>query len=414
MKTVIAAVFVACLACAQENLPDPSPIRKGPPGAAPALPATTAAPPVLVPPKPGVPAPAEPARPALKATPPTPTPAEPPGPPKPFTSREAADALSLEELKQAVDIMRENYIRPDALNDEALARAGVQGLLDRLGAGARIYPKRAEVAEQVSPFHHETLGAGVAYIRLGVLNHENLAALDKALNERAAKPAASLVLDLRASPPSTDFEFAAEVCRRFCPRGRILFSIKRPKVNDEEILTSRDEPRWRGLLVVLVDGDTAGSGEIIAAVLRTHLRAYVVGQRTQGEAAQFDDISIGGGKVLRVAIGEVTLPDNSPVFPGGLLPDLVVPVSQAATDAILATAADGGVAPLVEEKERPRMNEAALVAGTNPELDALREQQLQRARGEQPKPMQRDVTLQRALDYITGVTVFEAAQRKGR
>ena len=95
----------------------------------------------------------------------------------------------------------------------------------------------------------------------------------------------------------------------------MLFSIKRPKINDEEILTSREDPRWRGLLVVLVDGDTAGAGEVIAAVLRTHVRAYIVGQQTQGEAAQFDELPLPSGKVLRVAIGEVTLPDNSPVFP---------------------------------------------------------------------------------------------------
>jgi hypothetical protein len=390
MKTVLAAVFVAALACAQENLPEPAPV----PGGSKPAPA------------------AEPAKPTLKATPPA-TAEPPPQPPKPLTSREAADTLTIEELKQVIDLLRENYIRPDSLSEEGVARAGVQGVLDRLGAGARVFSKRVQFPDRESPFRHEIIGSNVAYIRLGALNFENLAALDKALNDNAAKPPPSLVLDLRASPPSADFEFAAEVCRRFCPRGRILFSIKRPKANDEEILTSRDEPRWRGLLVVLVDGDTAGCGEVIAAVLRTHLRAYVVGQRTQGEAAQFEDLPLGQGKVLRVAIGEVTLPDNSPVFPGGLQPDLAIALPQEQTDAALAAALSDGVASLVEEKERPRMNEAALVAGINPELDAMREQQLRKARGEQPKTLTRDLTLQRALDYITGVSVFEAA-RKGR
>ena len=110
------------------------------------------------------------------------------------------------------------------------------------------------------------------------------------------------MLDLRATPHSTDFEAAAECCRRFSPKGRVLFSIKKPKANDEEILTSREDPKWRGLLVVLVDGDTAGAGEVIAAVLHTHLRAYVIGQQTKGEAAQFEDVPLAGGRVLRVAI----------------------------------------------------------------------------------------------------------------
>ena len=403
MKIALAALLVTALASAQDKppvaptLPAPGPAASAPPTAA-ASPAPEA-------PKPG-----------LKATAPgvAPEPVAAPAPVKPLSSRDAADALSPEELKQAVDLLRDNYIRPDNLSEEALARAGMQGLLDRLGAGARVYPQRPDAAAADSPFHHETLKSGVSYVRLGTLNGDNLAALDKALNESSPTPPTAMVLDLRASPPSSDFEFAAEVCRRFCPRGRILFSIKRPKVNDEEILTSRDEPRWRGLLVVLVDGDTAGASEVIAAVLRTHLRAYVVGQRTQGEAAQFEDLRLAGGRVLRVAIGEVTLPDNSPVFPGGLQPDLAVALPQDQTDAALAAALNGGVAPLVEDKERRRLNEAALVAGTNPELDAMTEAQKLREKGIQPKPELRDVTLQRALDYVASVSVYEAAQAKRR
>ncbi len=401
MKIALATVFAAALASAQEI---PPPVVPGPvPARVDSAPPPSATAPADTTPKP-----------ALKATVAGTVPEPASGPAKPLSSHDAAEALTPEELKQAVDLLRDNYIRPDNLSEEALARAGMQGLLDRLGAGARVYPQKPELPAQDSPFHHELLKTGVAYVRLGALNMENLSALDKALNDQSASPPGALVLDLRATPANTDFEFAAEVCRRFCPRGRILFSIKRPKVNDEEILTSRDEPRWRGLLVVLVDGDTAGAGEVIAAVLHTHLRAYVVGQRTQGEAAQFEDLRLGGGRMLRIAVGEVSLPDATPVFPGGLQPDLPVGVPQEQTDAALAAELTGGVASVVDDKERPRLNEAALVAGTNPELDAMRDYQKQREKGQDPKPQVRDLTLQRALDYVASVSVYEAAQAKRR
>jgi C-terminal processing protease CtpA/Prc len=168
------------------------------------------------------------------------------------------------------------------------------------------------------------------------------------------------------------------------------------------------------LLVVLVDGDTAGAAEVVAAVLRTHLRAYVIGQQTKGEAAQFEDLPLPSGKVLRVAVGEVTLPDNSPVFPGGLRPDLPLAIPQEKTDELLVAALADGVLPLTTDKERPRMNEAALIAGTNPELDAAQERQKQKERGEQPAPALRDEAVQRALDYITRVRNFEAGRAKRR
>jgi hypothetical protein len=341
------------------------------------------------------------------------TPPEPPAPsPRQLSSHEAADTLNEDELRQIVDILRGNYLHPDSLSETALARAGIQGLLDRLGAGARIYSASAPVNPKSSPFRSEILHGNVGYLRLGTLTHENLAALDGILETFAAKPPEAVVLDLRATPYSTDFELVAECCRRFVPKGRVLFSIKRPKANDEEILTSREDPRWRGVLVVLVDGDTAGGGEVIAAVLRTHLRAYVIGQQTKGEAAQFEELLLAGGKVLRVAVGEVTLPDATPVFPGGLTPDLAVNVTQEKTDELLQLALEGsGAGRLVAEKERARMNEAALIAGTNPELDELQANQKRKASGELPAKPPCDEVLQRALDFITSVRVYEGQQR---
>ena len=109
-----------------------------------------------------------------------------------------------------------------------------------------------------------------------------------------------------------------------------------------------------------------------------------------------------------MAIGEVTLPDATPVFPGGLTPDLVVTVPQEKTDEVLRLAMNGaGVAPLVEEKPRARMNEAALIAGTNPDLDEVQANQQLREKGETPAKPPRDEALQRALDFIISVGVYE-------
>ncbi len=335
-------------------------------------------------------------------------------PPKQLSSHDAAEVLNEEELRQIVEVLRGNYLNPEALSETALARAGIQGLLDRLGSGARIFSAGKKEEPRHAEFRSELLEGGVGYLRMGALTPDNIAALDATLDGFAAKPPTAMVLDLRATPPSTDFEFAAECCRRFSPKGRVLFSIKRPKANDEEILTSRDSPKWRGLLTVLVDGDTAGAAEVIAAVLHTHLGAYVIGQQTKGEAAQFEEIPLAGGRTLRIAIGEVTLPDATPVFPGGLTPDLAVDVAQEKTQEVLQLAMNGhGVAPLVFEKARARMNEAALVAGTNPELDELLAIQKQREKSGAPAKPPRDEVLQRALDYITSVRIFEAREAAG-
>jgi hypothetical protein len=388
MKTRIAALFALTLPlAAQQTLPEPRPVENPKPIQSDATPALKATPPVAQPPP----------KPVVKES---------------LSPQEAADAMSEDELKGIIETLRATYVRPAELEEPALSRARLHGLLQRMGNGARIYSGPSQASAEMQPFRAAMLPNEIAYIRIGALDPDTAANLDVTL-ESYKKPPGALVLDLRATPPHSDFELAAEVCRRFCQKGRILFSIKRTRANDEEVLTSRMNPLYRGPLVVLVDSDTSGSGEVIAAVLRTHLGAYVIGNQTKGEAAQFEEIALEKGRVLKVAVGEVTLPDATPVFPGGLRPDLVVDVTQEKTDELLyAAMQEQDLTPFVTEKERARMNEAALVAGTNPETDAAIEAQRNKAAGKLPKPHLRDVALQRAVDYITAVRITESATKK--
>ncbi len=62
-----------------------------------------------------------------------------------------------------------------------------------------------------------------------------------------------------------------------------------------------------------------------------------------------------------------------------------------------------GMALFVFEADRPHLNEAALLAGTNPEIEAA---QQRRARGGD-RPTLHDAVLQRAVDLVTSIGVFE-------
>ena len=330
---------------------------------------------------------------------PTPKPGEPP------TTRSAVDALGDADLEHVISLLKDNYIDPDALSDDELKRATVQGIIDRLAPGAAIVEAPVADASQASPFRAEILDARIGYVRLGATTPGNVGELDAALQNFTGKKLGALILDLRATPRSAEFEQTAEVCRRFCPKGKVLFSVKKPNIKQEQILTSKDDPIFRGVIVVLTDRDTAGNAEIIASVLRTHVRAMVIGQQTKGEAVEFAELPLPGGKLLRVAVAEVALPDNVAVFPGGLKPDLAIDVAQEATNEVLKKELEKGVSEFVFETERARMNEAALVAGTNPELDAI--QAAQKLKGEKPKAPLRDAALQRAVDFITTIAIYE-------
>lgn len=331
-------------------------------------------------------------------------------PAPPQTLREAVDALPPADLKEFLNVLREHYIGAEKLTEVEISRATVQGLLERVAPGAALLPPPTQTPDEQSPFRSEILEDKIGYLRLGALTADHIGELDTVLQTIAARPLNAAILDIRATPPGSDFELAAKVCERFCPKGRVLFTVKRPNAGQEMILTSKEDPRFKGVLVVLVDSDTSGAGEVIAAVLRTQAKALVIGQNTKGEAVEFSEVPLPSGQRLRVAVAEVALPENVSVFPGGVKPDVPVDVPQANTAAVLKAALEGGVAPLVLETERVRMNEAALVAGINPELDAV--QAAARAKGEKPKPVLRDAVLQRALDAITTIALFESTGKK--
>jgi len=331
--------------------------------------------------------------------------------PVPRTLSAAVDELSPADLQALVSTLREHYLAPEKIDELAISRATAQGLLERFSPGVQLPFGPAAEANTDSPFRTEVIEKRVGYIRLGSLSEDALADLDSALGDFASQSLAAAILDLRATPSGSQFTIGAKVCERFCPKGRVLFNIRRPSQRDESIVTSKQDPKFSGVLVTLVDSDTAGAAEVIAAVLRTQAKALVIGQQTRGEAVEYEKVALPSGRHIRIAVAEVALPENVLVFPGGITPDIALEVPPENTEKVLKAELEGGVGPMIVETERVRMNEAALVAGTNPELEAARIAASNRA-GKKPEPPLRDVALQRAVDAITTISIFEQKPAK--
>ncbi|MFL6583405.1 MAG: S41 family peptidase [Chthoniobacterales bacterium] len=314
--------------------------------------------------------------------------------------------MSAAELQQAVQLIKSNYVKPDALNDTELSRATFEGLLNRLGGGVALM---AEAAPQSSappaPFYNDTLLGHIAYARLGDLTRDNLQSFDAALETFPTKKIDALVVDLRASGATADFEVAADYAKRLCPKGKPLFTLRKAGARQERSFTSDREPLFQGLMIVLADADTSGAAEAVGAVLHLYDKALVIGAPTAGRAVEYSDLKLSSGKLLRVAVGEVLLPEGRQIFPGGLQPDLPVQMPAAEKRDIFQQSRDKGMAPFVFEAERPHLNEAALMAGRNPEIEAL--ENAQRRGGGSNKVASRDAVLQRALDVITSIAVYE-------
>lgn len=170
-------------------------------------------------------------------------------------------------------------------------------------------------------------------------------------------------------------------------------------MRNRSALSADRVPVFEGTLVVLVDADTSGAAEVLAATLRDNAKAMVVGEKTPGAAVEFAEFPIGGGRLVRVAVSQVIAPKAGALFPEGVNPDIAVRLDHESRDEIFEKSHKDGVSRFAFDEEPPRMNEAALVANTNPEIS-----------GDEPaktEPELRDTVLQRALDLVTAIGFFK-------
>jgi hypothetical protein len=314
------------------------------------------------------------------------------------------DSLGEGDLQAALALLKSNFTTPDALTDTELNRATLAGLLVRMPGWLMLLPNRESATpEPAASFYGEVFDGHIGYLRIGSLNGANLKEMDKNLQDFVAKKVDAVIVDLRASDAG-DFATAAEFAKRFCPKGKALFTVRKPAVRQDRAFNSDRDPAFQGLIVALIDSDTAGGAEAVAADLRLYDKALLVGQPSAGRAVEYSDLPLPSGKILRVASAEAILADGQPLFPGGMKPDL--PVEMPATDKrqIFRLSSEKGMTPFVYETERPHLNEAALIAGTNPELDIPDAQRRNRAREKQPA---RDSVLQRALDVVTSLEIYQ-------
>src|SRR5204862_1769139 len=105
---------------------------------------------------------------------------------------------------------------------------------------------------------------------------------------------------------------------------------------------------------VLIDGETSGPAEAMAAALKTHGQALLIGQSSAGRAVEYSDFPLSSGKILRIAVGEVIAPNGQSLFPGGVKPGLPVELSPAQKHQIIALSLQGGLTTFGFDRDGPQ------------------------------------------------------------
>lgn len=124
---------------------------------------------------------------------------------------------------------------------------------------------------------------GVGYIFLTGFTEGAAREVRHAFTELKKKGVKSLVLDLRGNPGGS-LDEAVEIASLFLPKGSKVVYTKGKLASANRTYYTTKEPLDTDMpLVVLVNGGTASSAEIVSGTLQDYDRAVVMGQRTYGK-----------------------------------------------------------------------------------------------------------------------------------
>ncbi len=167
-------------------------------------------------------------------------------------------------------------------------------------------------------------GTKVADVRLESFSSGAAAALLNALKAARAAGATGIILDLRSNPGGFVDE-AVKTASQFLRSGVVYVSVNRSgDRTPHDVLpggTATDLP-----LVVLVDGQTASSAEIVTGALQDAGRATVIGQTTYGTGTVVATYALSDGSAVTVGVERWLTPKGRAIWREGLTPDQVVPI----------------------------------------------------------------------------------------
>jgi hypothetical protein len=305
--------------------------------------------------------------------------------------------------------------------DADLNRAAVQGLVSALAPRVLLLTNRNEgpagaggaVVASKSNLYDEA----IAYVRVERMGEGLAGAVRGAFEQMAATNSVKgLVLDLRYAGGS-DYAAAAAVADLFVKKECPLLNWGAGMVQSKPKNQAIPVP-----VAALVNRQTAGAAEALAALVRETGAGLILGAKTAGQAMMAQEYPLKNGDRLWIATAPIQLGDGS-TLSEGLQPDIAVEVSPQDERAYYADAykaittpnpAGAGLgaantAQGTNSARRTRFSEAELVRERREGLNGDTYVAPLRPR-EPEKPLVRDPVLGRALDLLKGLALVRQAR----
>ena len=234
----------------------------------------------------------------------------------------------------------------------------------------------------------------VAFIRVASFTEQTDSGVEDAMKELRKEIGEGLqgvVIDLRNNPGGL-LDQAVAVSDAFLEKGEIVSTRGRGNRGGQRF-NARAGDIAEGLpVVVLINGGSASASEIVAGALQDHRRAIILGTRSFGKGSVQTVIPLPGEGAMRLTTARYYTPSGRSIQAKGIEPDILV---------------DAGTIQITSDAGRRRENDLRGRLESESQSSGPSEAEEGGVAAPTDSDEVVDYQLQRALDLIRGVALFE-------
>lgn len=209
------------------------------------------------------------------------------------------------------------------------AGSSVKLTIMREGAREPIEVSVTRAVIDIPTIETERREGGVFVIKLYNFNAQSTVLFRKALREFLEAGNDKLVLDLRNNPGGY-LEAAIDIASWFLPAGTPVVRERFGSGKEEEVYRSKgyavvdDSKRF----IILINRGSASAAEILAAALRDHDAARLLGEKSFGKGSVQEFLSVTPDTAVKITVAEWLTPKGEQISGQGLEPDIVVSLTE--------------------------------------------------------------------------------------
>ncbi|NLW69970.1 MAG: S41 family peptidase [Eubacteriaceae bacterium] len=167
---------------------------------------------------------------------------------------------------------------------------------------------------------YEMLEGDVGYIYISEFETNTFDQFTEAVKTLQAQGMKGLILDIRQNPGGAVSE-AVNIADSLLPKATIIYTMDK---SGEKNVYKSDSQSLGLPLVVLIDGYSASSSEILTTALQGNKAAVVVGEKSYGKGIMQILVPLSDGSLYKYTFAEYFGPNDTPIHGIGITPDYVV------------------------------------------------------------------------------------------